>query len=239
MGGGEGVSSPPGRGRIDPQMMKIIKHGLLAVGGLILFLLMYKFIASFFVSSTDVVHKNAPVVAMSSKPESTSKAPTASPVQVSNTALDQTDKKVNVLEQERGRLNADLLTMHGQVRDVTQTVSNLVSTMDDLKQSIDQMHEKMEQQSQELTRLQSMQRTKRTASASVSASKKAKTPRTRYFIQAIIPGRAWLTSSAGATLTVSRGSAVPGYGDVRLINPKLGRVFTSSGRVIQFSQTDT
>jgi intracellular multiplication protein IcmG len=236
---GEGVSSPPGRGRLDPQMMKIIKKGVLAVGGLILFLFIYKLITSFFAVPPEAAHKNIPVAAKKAlRVESiTPKAPM--PVQASNEALNYTDKKVNALEQERGRLNADLLTMHQQIRDVTQTVSNMTASLDEIKQSMEQISEKMDQQSQQMVRLQSINRAKRIASTQKSKKVTPKVEQTRYFIQAVIPGRAWLMSTKGTMLTVSRGSEVPGYGDVRLINPKLGRIFTSSGRIIKFSQADS
>ena len=61
----------------------------------------------------------------------------------------------------------------------------------------------------------------------------------KYHIQAVIPGRAWLIATNGATLTVREGTAVAGYGMVRLIDPSQGRVTTSSGQVIRFSQEDS
>ena len=236
---GEGVSSPPGRGRLDPQMMKIIKKSVLAVGGLILFVFAYKLIASFFAVPPEAAHKNIPVAAKKSlRVESiTPKVPM--PVHVSNEALNDTDKKVTALEQGRSRLNTDVLTMHQQIREVTQTVSTMTASLDEIKQSMEQISEKMEQQSQQMVRLQSIQRTRRLASTQKAKRVTPKVEQTRYFIQAIIPGRAWLMSTKGTMLTVSRGSAIPGYGDVRLINPKLGRIFTSSGRIIQFSQADS
>ncbi|MDF1684137.1 MAG: type IVB secretion system protein IcmG/DotF [Legionellaceae bacterium] len=242
---GEGVSSPPGRGRIDPHMMKIIKNGVIVVGGLILFLLAYKVIMSFLAASPDeATNKNIPMVVkpVSRAPAVTPKVsiPAPRPVQVSHEALDNTEKKVTALEQERSRLKTDLFAMQKEIRDVTQTVSTMTASLNDIKQSMEQMNDKMEQQSQQMVRLQSIKRTRRSTASKPKARKVTpKVERTHYYIQAIIPGRAWLMSTKGATLTVSRGSAVPGYGDVRLINPKLGRVFMSSGRVIQFSQADS
>lgn len=57
-----------------------------------------------------------------------------------------------------------------------------------------------------------------------------------YFVQAIIPGRAWLINSNGETLTVLVGSKVPGYGSVTKIRPQEGRVLTSSGKILKFNQ---
>ena len=239
---GEGVSSPPGRKRLDPHMIKIIKNGALVVGGLILFLLAYKVIMSFLAASPEkVTNKNIPMV-VKQAPRVQAVKPNVSmpkPIQVSNEALDNTDKKVMALEQERGRLKADLFAMQKQIRDVTQTVGGMTASLNEIKQSMEQINDKMEQQSQQMVRLQTIKRTKRRASTTSAKKVTPKVERTHYYIQAIIPGRAWLMSTKGATLTVSRGSSVPGYGDVRLINPKLGRVFMSSGRVIQFSQADS
>jgi intracellular multiplication protein IcmG len=242
-GAEEGVSSPPGRGRLDPAMMKIMKKGVLVVGGLILFVLTYKLILSFWDSSPKAVNQQQPVLAQKVVPVQAvqPKIATPLPVQISQPsqdALNQTEKKVTALEEERSRLKTDLLAMQQQLRDVTQTVSNMTSSLDAIKQSMEQMNDKMEQQSQQMVRL-SIKRAERRASTPSVKKIRPKVESTQYFIQAIIPGRAWLMSTQGAMLTVSRGSEVPGYGDVRLINPKLGRIFTSSGRVIQFSQADS
>jgi hypothetical protein len=50
-----------------------------------------------------------------------------------------------------------------------------------------------------------------------------------YLVQAVIPGRAWLKSSGGHILSVSKGSAIPGYGNVVDIDAINGIVSTSTG----------
>ncbi|HAF87135.1 MAG TPA: type IV secretion protein IcmG, partial [Legionellales bacterium] len=60
-----------------------------------------------------------------------------------------------------------------------------------------------------------------------------------YYIKAVIPGRAWLIAANGSTLTVSEGTNIKGYGMVKLIDSTQGRILTSSGRVIRFSQQDS
>jgi hypothetical protein len=55
-----------------------------------------------------------------------------------------------------------------------------------------------------------------------------------YYVQAIIPGRAWLKNSQGQVITVGQGDAVPGYGTVTNINPQSGSVTTSTGTTIVF-----
>ena len=60
-----------------------------------------------------------------------------------------------------------------------------------------------------------------------------------YRIKAVIPGRAWLVSSTGQSTTVSVGDEINSYyGSVKLIDSDVGRVLTSSGKVIRYGQFD-
>lgn len=64
--------------------------------------------------------------------------------------------------------------------------------------------------------------------------------RVTYYIQAVVPGRAWLKSNKGGkTLTVREGSTVPGYGVVDNIEPQLGKVIMNSGESIIYSPDDS
>ncbi len=56
----------------------------------------------------------------------------------------------------------------------------------------------------------------------------------RYFVTAIIPGRAWLQSSNGQTVTVVAGDTLPGYGTITEIDPQKGIVQTSVGITLQY-----
>ena len=53
-----------------------------------------------------------------------------------------------------------------------------------------------------------------------------------YTVQAVIPGRAWLSTNDGSTLTVAVGDVVPGFGEVVSIDSMKGLVVTRSGQVI-------
>lgn len=61
----------------------------------------------------------------------------------------------------------------------------------------------------------------------------------KYFVKAVIPGRAWLIAENGSTLTVRTGSVIPGYGVVTMVDVSQGRVLTNSGKVITFGQNDS
>lgn len=56
----------------------------------------------------------------------------------------------------------------------------------------------------------------------------------QFFVQAVIPGRAWLHGADGSTLTVTVGDEVPGYGRVVSIDAYSGAVTMSSGVQIQY-----
>ena len=48
-------------------------------------------------------------------------------------------------------------------------------------------------------------------------------------VHAIIPGRAWLKSKDGSTITVTEGDSLERYGKVLVIDASNGVVITSSG----------
>ncbi|MDX2346418.1 MAG: hypothetical protein QNK11_06070 [Legionella sp.] len=246
--GDEGVSSPPGRGRfdqIDPKVLNIVRKGAIAVAALISVLIVYKGITSFF-SSKSSTKEIITATATKTQPAPKTALPINTPktenVTVSRAPMTGSDnnRSVSMLQKEQKQIEDELSDIRVQISTVTQNISDVSSKMTDVQQTMLVLSERLEQQSQQMGRLQSMRRTRRVTSSADSPSRpRTRAPKPTYSIQAIIPGRAWLMSSQGKTLTVSRGSPVPGYGTIRLINAKVGRVFTSSGRVIQFSQADT
>ena len=60
-----------------------------------------------------------------------------------------------------------------------------------------------------------------------------------YYLQAVLPGRAWLQSSLGQTQTVRVGDLLRGYGAVTAINAEKGVVQTSSGKRIEYGRDDS
>jgi hypothetical protein len=57
-------------------------------------------------------------------------------------------------------------------------------------------------------------------------------PRLIYTVQAIIPGRAWLKSESGDTVTVAAGDYLKGYGRVTKVDPYDGVVTIDTGKKI-------
>jgi intracellular multiplication protein IcmG len=247
--GEEGVASPPGRGRfdhLDPNVLKIVRKGIISVAALFFVLFMYKIVLSFTHSTTSKKKSTATAAAVATPMEKLETAKKTPPVQQlipsssqKETSNTNTSGAVSSLKQEQKRIDTEVAAMRTQVSTATQSINDVATKMAELQQTLLVLNERLEQQSQQMTRLQSMTRTKRATSSKPPPRARPAIPKAVYSIQAIIPGRAWIMSNQGKTLTVSRGSAIPGYGTVRTINAKVGRVFTSSGRVIRFSQADT
>ncbi len=70
-------------------------------------------------------------------------------------------------------------------------------------------------------------------------SKKIVIPKIRYNVRAIVPGRAWLQSPSGRTITVKVGDRLMGYGLVKRIEPRSGTVLTTSGVVLRYGHHDS
>ena len=108
-----------------------------------------------------------------------------------------------------------------------------------LDQMVVSLNNKIDSQSREVMALQAQKAPVVSKPKPIKHKPVSQAQKTKYFLQAVIPGRAWLIAENGSTLTVRDGSLIAGYGIVRLIDPNQGRVITSSGQVIQFSQTDS
>lgn len=238
----EGATSSPGRGRLDaldPKVLTMLRNGAIAVGGLIVIVIAYKYVTSF--SSKDVSKAKTKSAMTSVVPQTSPKVEAPQPVSTgslpsfasSSSSAPSEPMDVSALKQDQKKMEAELSSMTAKLNNVTQKMSDISNKLDSVSQTMLVLNERLERQSQQMARM-------RTLKSQASRPKtKAAVKQTVYYIQAVIPGRAWLKSDEGKVLTVNRGTEVPGYGAVRGINPKLGRIYTSSGRVIRYSEADS
>lgn len=145
------------------------------------------------------------------------------------------NETISNLTESQQSLQASISSLNSRLDDISTSMQNITDKMNGINQGLSQILSKLEAQSAELATLRAR---------SVKPQSSIKPPSmgsapSSYYIQAIIPGRAWLLSSTGLTLTVREGTPLPGYGVIRLIDPNQGRVMTSSGKVIRFSQQDS
>lgn len=144
-------------------------------------------------------------------------------------------KRVAAMELSQQSVRDEVSSMNQQVITVNNNVNNLNSQIANLNQVITNLSTQLTKQSEEIDRLMVKNQPKRVVRRII----KIHNPSLYYYIQAVIPGRAWLIATNGSTLTVREGTKIPGYGMVKLIDPLQGRVITSSGQVIRFSQEDS
>lgn len=144
-------------------------------------------------------------------------------------------QKLSALEFSQQSMRADVSSVSDKLGGISNNLNAIVAKMSELNGIIANLNTKVDEQSREIEQLTI--RREEAKKASHFVPKAIHYP--KYHIQAVIPGRAWLIATNGATLTVREGTVVAGYGMVRLIDPNQGRVMTSSGQVIRFSQEDS
>ncbi|CAM2747793.1 Component of the Dot/Icm secretion system [Legionella steigerwaltii] len=243
-------STPAGSGGMEPRK-NIKRNALIAVGVIVFAMLMYKFIGGMFSKTTPTPPKEnvspAPMAEVTPPPqpqvtqteipkEPIQPQPVVQqqpPVVQENPALQQ---KVASIEASQQTVQSEVSSMSQQVGNVNNNVNALNAQITKLNQMISELNTQVAKQSEVINIL--MERTKPKPVKRVVRVHTV-TPQINYYINAVIPGRAWLIGTNGSTLTVREGTKIAGYGTVRLIDSMQGRVLTSSGRVIRFSQEDS
>lgn len=234
-GGVPPEQSENARSQMKPWENPMFRKGAIALGGLILVVLCYKMIHAIFAGKP--TKNEITPVAVQQKPFQQNQAqPPTMNLEVGDNAM---AKKLTSLEQTQGNLNATLQTVNTQISEMNSAVSDVSSKMTTLSANLAALSEKLDAQTQEIARLVALNTKRHVVRRSMGPRRGAANTAVMYSIQAIIPGRAWLISSDGSSMTVREGSSVAGYGVVKLIDAEQGRVLTSSGHVIRFSQVDS
>lgn len=221
----------------------IKRNAVIALGLIILAMVLYKVGGYLFFNKKDTVavQKPAqPVAQLVSQPVQTTQpvintVPTIAPQQVITVDNSDLNKKVAAIEVSQQNVRSEVGTVSQQVNSVNNNVQNLNSQIASLNQVLNSLSTQLAKQTEEINVLMARTQPKRI----VRQVNKSTTPSLHYYIQAVIPGRAWIIASNGSTLTVREGTKIAGYGVVKLIDPLDGRVVTSSGQVIRFSQEDS
>lgn len=231
--------SPPYADSRMPQGKNIQRNALITIGIVLFIMVLYKLVGYVFFSDTKIAVNTKPAITPieTSSPQPAMVAITPAPVQttevhVDNSALTQ---KVSAIETAQDSVRSEVSSMNQQVGIVNDNVNNLNNQIKNLNQTITNLSTQMANQSQEINLLMERSKPKKI----VRPIPKPPTEHISYYIKAVIPGRAWIIGTNGSTLTVREGTRIAGYGIVRLIDSLQGRVITSSGQVIKFSQEDS
>lgn len=163
--------------------------------------------------------------------------PAAPPVvkMVADSSNAELKERLSTVETSQEAFRTEVTSLTEQIRTVNNNINDLNTQMATLKQLIADLSNQVNKQAEGIRLLSIRLQPKPVRRV---LHRMIMQP-VVYYIQAVIPGRAWLIGSNGSTLTVREGTEIAGYGMVRLIDSLQGRVLTSSGRVIKFSQEDS
>lgn len=222
----------------------ILRMALLGLGVFILILIVYR--CSVDPLAVKTTEKISPIPAARPKvtqmvaPVVQPKVQTVTKVEDSTktAALNQTvvQEKLNDLEKNQASLQTQVSDLSSQLASMNSSVTTMMSNFKMLNDQLAQLAVTLQNQAKAAP-VVTPRKTHPQArwDGHAAASQRA----VQYRLQAVIPGRAWLISSAGDTLTVREGTRIARYGVVRYIDAKRGRVLTSSGQMIQFGQNDS
>src|SRR3990167_601736 len=143
-----------------------------------------------------------------------------SDVEAAAAALDSTTQK------QMGDIQADYAAKLSAYENQNKALQTEVQNLND---RIGKMERQINQLVQTLTRSQPIAAPSTEPEAMPAAVAKARGMRIGYSVQAIIPGRAWLRSEDGDTVTVTEGDAIKNVGRVTKIDPYDGVVEINTG----------
>ena len=148
------------------------------------------------------------------------------------------DAKIAILEANNQKLVAQLQADYVQrLNDFYNQNKQLQEQLQSLSTRVTTMESQLNQLVQGLTRQQNQGMND---NLPVGPQSQAPAPKLPYNVQAIIPGRAWLRSDNGETVTVAEGDAIKDIGRVTKIDPYDGIVeISAGGKIVSLSYGNT
>ena len=141
----------------------------------------------------------------------------------------QLETEANVLPQELEKLSHDLTANQKQIAKLDDAISQTQQEISAVSSKLDQLTAAMQQLLLEVEKLKPPK---------APQKKQVSKPIPIYHIRAIVPGRVWLESSDGQSVTLRVGDILEGYGRVEAISPRQGVVVMSNGTYIQYGEND-
>lgn len=223
-----------------------VRNLLIVATAIIFLIIIYNITKGMLTHKKSDISKNTSVSTPAKKNKQASQAPVTYQQPKDFSAATQQTK----LESQNKLLQSKLSQLQQTQDTISSRVSNLGSDTFKLNTEYQEISEKLNKLAEQVEKLASSvedqahtimimsERQRRQPRANYAASPRRMTYM-KYNVKAVIPGRAWLIGQNGSTLTVRKGSIIPGYGVVTLVDVAQGRVLTNSGRIITFAQTDS
>lgn len=133
----------------------------------------------------------------------------------------------------------EMAKLRTEMDDLRSAVSGMRSSMQNLSEEMREQVALLSRQQQMIEALSKQQTQPKKPDTPKKVIKKVLPPQPLYYIEAMVPGRAWLKRTDGTTLTISVGDRLQSYdGVVARIDPITGQVLMSSGRMITYRPDD-
>jgi intracellular multiplication protein IcmG len=143
---------------------------------------------------------------------------------------DQVTQMQNAIQQKIDNMAERVTSSQDRITNLSDAASKTEQDISSINQHLDQLTTAMQQMLLELETIKECtahKHKKRTYRLPVA-----------YHIRAIVPGRVWLESSKGKSVSLRVGNKLEGYGVVRVISPRQGMVVMSNGSIIQYGVND-
>ncbi len=233
------------------------KNILIAIGVIVVALAIYKLLGVFFGASE--TKKNTAITATTTQnqtnqsssnnqPETSGTTDTANQAGVtaqnvsqtpsvqiqSNVSKDEFQDQLSQIQQKDDSHSQQIAEVDNEVESLKSTLNTLQTAINNMNNQLEQMGVQLQSQQGDISNLEAkLKKSKaRTKVAAYTAVKKPAVKRSRWWVQAVIPGRAWLIDSQGKTMTVKVGDVLSGYGRVRSISVLESEVKLANGAIL-------
>ena len=220
-----------------------VRNALIAVVGILVLIIIYNFTSSMLAKKKS--KSNTTTQVTQQKTQQKQAVQQVQPMQTQNFNMEQEniEKENKTMQRNLSRIKESQDSINSRVSSLSNDTFKLNTEYQEINEKINRLADQVEKlasavEDQSHTIMVMIEKHRRQQRTHVNHPIRQKTYM-KYNVQAVIPGRAWLIGQNGSTLTVRKGSIIPGYGVVTLIDVSQGRVMTNSGKIIAFAQTDS
>lgn len=218
------------------------RNAIVVLGVIIFLLMLYKLTSGIFSSNKELTKVSKAPYSQITQVKPATTVPRPMPIQTQQQPLNMSATDIENIKQKIASMEQNQTKIEAQFAATTDQMSNLNTNLNMLTEKIAQLNQQMlqvstivQEQAQRIVVL-----TERAKARPKIVKHVVHHPAfVKYYLQAVIPGRAWLIATNGSTLTVRVGTIIPGYGMVKFIDAIQGQILTSTGQMIRFSQNDS
>ncbi len=132
-------------------------------------------------------------------------------------------------------LSSDIDRLNDVISAQQQSMSQMQASINALQESVGALNGSLTDLSSQMTQVLNKIPAKVVSRPKAAVMMPVAPPRPVFSIRALVPGRAWLQSNDGQSITVIDGDTVPGYGSVQDIDLNAGQVVLSDGTIIGYN----